>query len=639
MSLSDFDDLFGAQGPLAVNLSAYAPRREQITMCEAVAQAMADREALVVEAGTGTGKTFAYLVPALRSGRRVIISTGTRALQDQLYRRDLPLIAAAIGCPARVTLLKGRANYLCRHRLRLAREAQARPSPSMARALAQVSAWAERTVDGDVAGVTDLAEDSPVWPQVTSTIDNCLGQACPEYARCHVVAARREALAADIVIVNHHLLLADLVLKEEGFGELLPGADAVIVDEAHQFADTAARFFGVAVGSRQLSSLAEDVLAEAVRAGHDLRAFGGAADALVKATRDLRLAFGQGVGRVDWEALPAAAGAALSDLRDALALNTTQLAVVAGHTAGLDHCRGRATDLLGRLQQLLAGDASGAVRWAEVTTRGFTLRVTPVDVAADLASCMAAQPASWIFTSATLAVGDDFSHFCARVGLNGPCTLRLESPFPFRDNALLYLPPGLPPPAAVEHTERVIDAALPVLAASGGSAFLLFTSYRALERAAGFLRARLGRQPPFPLLVQGDAPRDELLRRFRAAGNAVLLGTGSFWEGVDVRGDALRVVVIDKLPFAAPDDPVLKARLHAVRKRGGNPFVEQQLPQAAIALKQGVGRLIRDAGDTGVVMLCDPRLTTRGYGRLLLASLPPMARTCNLDEVTAFLGP
>jgi ATP-dependent DNA helicase DinG len=506
------------------------------------------------------------------------------------------------------------------------------------RALAQVSAWSERTVDGDVAGVTALAEDSPVWPQVTSTIDNCLGQDCPEYARCHVVLARREALAADIVVVNHPLLLADLVLKEEGFGELLPGADAVIVDEAHQFADTAARFFGVALGSRQLSSLADDVLAEVVRAGQDLRAFGAAADALVKAVRDLRLGFGHGAGRVDWEALPAAAGAALAELRDALALNTTQLAAVAGHTAGLDHCRGRATDLLGRLEQLLAGEGRGAVRWAEITARGFTLRVTPVDVATDLASCMAAQPASWIFTSATLALGDDFSHFCARLGLDDPRTLRLESPFPFRENALLYLPPGLPPPAAAEHTERVIEAALPVLAASGGSAFLLFTSYRALRRAAELLRARLGAAPPFPLLVQGDAPRDELLRRFRAAGNAVLLGTGSFWEGVDVRGDALRVVVIDKLPFAAPDDPVLKARLEAVRERGGNPFVEQQLPQAAIALKQGVGRLIRDAGDTGVVMLCDPRLTSRGYGRLLLASLPPMARTCDLDEVTAFLA-
>ncbi|MBA3563180.1 MAG: ATP-dependent DNA helicase [Gammaproteobacteria bacterium] len=631
--MHDFAAIFGADGPLRARVAGYAPRSEQIAMCEAVAQALADRATLIVEAGTGTGKTFAYLVPALLSGRRILISTGTRALQDQLYWRDLPMVTAALGCPARVSLLKGRANYLCRHRLRQAEESAPRPS----RDLARVRAWAAQTKSGDIAGVTELREGSPVWGLVTSTIDNCLGQDCPEYARCHVVQARREALAADIVIVNHHLLLADLMLKEEGFGELLPGADAVIVDEAHQLAETAAQFFGIALGSRQLIGLAEDMLAEVLRAGQDVRVFGAAADDLVKATRDLRLVFDRVPGRIDWQAFPADAASHLLRLREVLAHSTEKLAAVSTQTAALEHCRARAANLGERLEQLLEEGPAAAVRWAEITPRGFTLRLTPVDIAEDIAGHMAARPAAWIFTSATLAVGDDFSHFSERLGLEEPQTLRLDSPFPFREHAMLYLPDGLPAPAAPEYTRHVIEAALPVLAASGGSAFLLFTSHRALQRGAALLRERLVDPLPFPVLVQGDAPRDELLRRFRAAGNAVLLGTGSFWEGVDVRGDALRVVVIDKLPFAPPGDPLLKCRLDAIRRRGGSPFLEQQLPQAALALKQGVGRLIRDMQDTGVVVLCDPRLTGKGYGRLLLASLPSMQRTRRLDEVAKFL--
>lgn len=627
----DFAAILSADGPLAATVPGFNPRREQIEMCEAVAEAMACGETLVVEAGTGIGKTFAYLVPALLAGRRIVISTGTRALQDQLFRRDLPVVTAALGCPAKVTLLKGRANYLCRHRLRLAGEG------GMSRDLQRVSRWAQRTVSGDIAEAVELPEHASVWPQVTSTADNCLGQDCPELARCHVVKARRAALAADLVIVNHHLLLADLVLREEGFGELLPGADAVIVDEAHQLATTATQFFGVAIGSRQLTGLADDIVAEAVRIGHDLAAVSAATDALVKATRDLRLRLGNGVERIDWKTLPA--GVPLDALREALEHNVEMLTEIADSSMGLERCRDRAAGLCERLDRWRASDAAGAVRWVDVLPRGFMLRLSPVDVASDLSVCLQARPASWIFTSATLAVGDDFSHFCAGLGLETPRTLRLESPFPFREHALLYLPEGLPQPAAADHTERTIEAALPVLAASGGSAFLLFTSHRALRKGAALLRERLGASPIYPVLVQGEAPRAELLRRFRLAGNAVLLGTGSFWEGVDVRGEALRVVLIDKLPFASPDDPVLKARLEAIRARGGNPFVEAQLPQAVIALKQGVGRLIRDAADTGVIMLCDPRIVTRSYGRALLASLPPMPRTRSLPDVTKFLAP
>lgn len=636
----DLTELFGAAGPLARSLPGYAPRDEQLAMAEHVAAALAGRETLIVEAGTGTGKTFAYLVPALVSGRRVIVSTGTRALQDQLYHRDLPAICGALGRPVRVALLKGRSNYLCRHRLEIAeQQAYARGlRREVATALPKVRAWSHVTKRGDIAELPGLGEADPVWPWVTSTRENCLGSECPVFDECFVLAARREAQAADIVVVNHYLLMADLVLKEEGFGDLLPGADAIVIDEAHQLPDIAAQFLGYSVSTRQLSAIVKDVQGELLLA-HQM---GGGVDAaltgldaqvasVISATAGVesRIDHAQWPGRLI-EALNGLAARA-GELADALA-------PIAGEGQGaFARLRERLEESSVRLQALTAEEAQGGVRWAETSARSVSCHYAPVDVATQLAALLEAQPCAWVLTSATLAVGEDFTHYKRRSGLSRARCVRFESPFDFANQALLYLPKGLGDPGAPGHTRAVVRAALPVLEASGGRAFLLFTSHRALREAAEELRVEWGNDPPVPVLVQGEGSRDQLLRRFREAGNAVLLGTGSFWEGVDVKGSALSVVIIDKLPFAAPDDPLLKARLDTIREQGGNPFFDEQVPQAVIALKQGVGRLIRDQADFGVVTICDTRLVTKGYGRAFIQSLPPMRRTRELGEVQQFL--
>ncbi len=609
-------------------------------MAEHVAAALDARETLVIEAGTGTGKTYAYLVPALLSGRRAIVSTGTRTLQDQLYHRDLPAIGRALGRPARVALLKGRANYLCRHRLDLAeQQAHARGvRREVALALPALRAWACVTRQGDVAELPGVGEGDPVWPWVTSTRENCLGSACPAYDDCLVLAARRQAQAADIVVVNHHLLMADLVLKEEGFGDLLPGADAIVIDEAHQLPDVAAQFLGYSVSTRQLAALGRDVSAELLL----VQQMSGGVDAALAGLDAQVAAVLAAAGGVEarfeqaqWtdrlvEALGGLAGRA-QDLADVLAPLSSD---GQGPFARL---RARLEEAATRLLALTAVDSADDVRWAETGPRNVSVHHAPADVAEQLGALLEAQSCAWILTSATLAVGEDFSHYQRRTGLARARCVRFESPFDFTSNALLYLPRGLGDPGVPGHAMAVVQAALPVLEASGGRAFLLFTSHRALREAAEELRRAWGASPPVPVLVQGDDSRDRLLRRFREAGNAVLLGTGSFWEGVDVKGAALSVVIIDKLPFAVPDDPLLKARLAAIRERGGNPFFEEQVPQAVIGLKQGVGRLIRDEHDFGVVMICDNRLVTRGYGRAFIQSLPPMRRTRELDEVQAFL--
>ncbi|HEY4445456.1 MAG TPA: ATP-dependent DNA helicase [Steroidobacteraceae bacterium] len=619
---SDYNDVFNLGGPLARTLPGYAYRPEQAAMAKAVGLSLARLEPLIVEAGTGTGKTFAYLVPALLSGRSVIISTGTRTLQDQLFRRDVPLLAKALGLPVKIALLKGRTNYLCRHRLELATQQGSllAGERGAARTLARISRWAATTKAGDLAELTDLPEQSSVWPQITSTRENCLGTECPQFSRCHVFEARRNAQAADIVVVNHHLLLADLALKDEGFGDLLPGAEAVILDEAHQVPDIAAQFFGQVWSVRQVQLLMRDITAEMATAGVRAPAIAAAVAAVDGRLEELRSTLQPGPRRHEWTSLPDSFLDVLPELETALSDIATELEGL-GAGAGLANCARRGGNLANSLAALRELSDEAGLRWVDVNAGGLLLQYTPFEIAERLREYVEARPCAWVFTSATLAIGEDFSHFAARIGLPEARTVRIDSPFDYPVQARIFLPPHMPQPQDPAFAARFIDACAPLLEASGGRAFLLYTSYRGLAEGVQALKARFP-HPPFPVLVQGEAPREALLNRFRELGNAVLLATGSFWEGVDVKGEALSIVAIDKLPFASPDDPLLKARLTGIRRRGGNPFFEYQLPQAVLALKQGVGRLIRDFDDFGVIVIGDPRLRTKAYGRVFMEALP-----------------
>lgn len=654
----DLEDIFGQGGPLERALPDFRVRREQLHMAERVAAALAAGETLVVEAGTGTGKTFAYLVPALLSGKRVLVSTGTRTLQDQLFSKDLPLVGAALGRPAGVALLKGRANYLCRYRLDAAagmgeQLAMIAGEPASGRAsramLSRIARWARTTGSGDLAEVGGLSDSHPVWAQVTSTRETCLGARCPEISRCHVALARRAALDADIVIVNHHLLLADLALKEDGFGDLLGSADAVILDEAHQIPDLATQFFGASVSSRQIESFLREVQLElrkapAGRVAREVesRALAEQARAAEEGLRELRAsglpapAAAAGASRMTW----AARGAGLSDAALALADSLGRLGeslAALGDDAATQQLAARGADLAASLSRIASTDELEGARALEVTARGLTLSLMPFDISARFRALIEARRGAWIFTSATLSLGEEFGHFTGRLGIAECSTLRIESPFDHERQSLLYLPDRMPDPRSPDYVAAVIDTALPLIEAAGGGAFVLFTSHRALAHGAALVRARWGGAAPQRLFVQGEAPRERLLQEFREDGNGVLLGTASFWEGVDVKGEALRLVVIEKLPFASPEDPLVRARIEHLNATGANAFRDYQLPEAALALKQGAGRLIRSEDDYGAVVICDPRMLGRSYGRVFLAALPPMTVTQDPDEVRRFL--
>lgn len=643
-------EVFEIDSPLADRLEGFTPRRAQQEMAACIERALADYSVFIAESGTGTGKTFAYLVPALLSGKKILVSTGTRHLQDQLYHRDLPLVRNALGVPVTSALLKGRSNYLCRHRLDRAQTDGRFGGKGDQSLLARIREWSMNTQRGDIAEMNQIPEDSEAWPWVTSTADNCLGSGCSHYDECFVNRARREALAADVVVVNHHLFFADLALREEGFGQLLPGVEAVIFDEAHQLPEVASNFLGLSISGHQIASLCRDSIAEDIKEHSGVAGLQAAAQSLEKSLADFRLALsephrpaasreGRVAGnerRTSWDKLENAKAvhAALAELKARLTTLSAALDMAAGKGAGLANCARRASNLLDRLLMISESPPADYIAWIETGARSFTLYLTPIDIAASFRQHTGNGKKAWVFTSATLAVKKSFTHFQAKLGLEEAETGLWDSPFNYAQQTLLYIPPGLPMPSTPDYTERVIEAALPVLRASRGRAFILFTSHRALKSAA----ARLKNELDYPLLIQGDAPRSELLRRFRELGNAVLLGTGSFWEGVDVRGEALSCVIIDKLPFAAPDDPVLQARAAAMEQAGRNAFTEYQLPEAVIALKQGVGRLIRDEGDHGILMLCDPRLLSKSYGRIFLASLPPMPLTQDLADVRRFFA-
>lgn len=634
-------DALSPTGPLAGAIPGFRVREQQVEMALRVEETLKSYGLLVAEAATGTGKTFAYLVPALLCGGKVLISTGTKTLQDQLFLRDLPTVRAALNVPVTVALLKGRANYVCPYHLERALHDGRLASRQDAADLRTIARFAKVTRSGDRAELAEIPEDAAAWALATSTRDNCLGQECPHLSGCFVMAARREALVADVVVVNHHLFFADVMLRDEGVGELLPACNAVIFDEAHQLPETATLFFGDSVSSAQLVELARDVRAEAFESAPDFAALPEACRVLDKAARDLRLAVGLDSGRLPLATLRSRVEfpLALDTVLDAVKSLGAALESQAERSEGLHHCWQRATDMATRLSGWRDPDSDDRVRWAEAFSQSLVLHSTPLSVADIFRRSRTDHPRAWIFTSATLAVGERFDHYKEALGLEDAQTARWDSPFDYASQSLLYVPSSLPQPNDAAYNDALVRAVWPVLRASGGRAFILCTSLRAMKRIHASLLERFAQEDfHAPLLLQGEASKNELLARFRAAGNAVLVASQSFWEGVDVRGDALQLVVIDRLPFAPPDDPILAARIEYMRRQGRNPFLEYQLPQAVIDIKQGAGRLIRDETDHGVLMICDPRLVEKPYGRTIWRSLPPMRRTREEAEVLRFFA-
>jgi ATP-dependent DNA helicase DinG len=637
----DLASLFSASGPFSKTISHYRPREQQLEMADCILAALDSGARLIVEAGTGTGKTLAYLAPLMLHGGKAIVSTGTKTLQDQLFHRDIPAAREALGLPIQVALLKGRANYICPYHLERALGDGRFSSREEVAHLRRIAHFASMTTSGDRMELTEVPENASAWTYATSTRENCLGSECSHHRDCFVLSARKKALEADLVVVNHHLFFADVWLKDEGAGELLPACNSVVFDEAHQLPEIASVFFGETVTSGVLIDLSRDARQEAAVAASESIELPRAAAELDKAARDLRLSLGASLNR--WPAARVLErrefAEALDALETSLVAMTSLLEAHAERSEGLAACLARAQDAGARLARWRQPEAdSGMVRWCEAGTHSVLLHATPLDPGERFARQLQDDPRAWIFTSATLSVRGDFSHYQQRVGLGDAETAQWDSPYDYPNQAMLYAPEGMPDPNSPNYTDAVVEAAWPLLRACEGGAFLLFTSLRAMNEAHGLLRARMAELAvERPLLLQGEKSRSELLGEFRAHGSAILLGSQSFWEGVDVAGEALSLVVIDRLPFQPPDDPVLTARIERLRAEGRNPFFDYQLPHAVISLKQGAGRLIRRESDRGVLMICDPRLVAKPYGRRIWQALPPMRRSRGLDEAVAFL--
>ncbi|HCG8573664.1 ATP-dependent DNA helicase [Vibrio parahaemolyticus] len=628
---------FSSDGALGKAIPGFQARQPQIDMAEAVSSAIKEQSQLVVEAGTGTGKTFAYLVPALLSGKKVIISTGSKNLQEQLYHRDLPLMVNALGFYGQVALLKGRSNYLCLDRLsRQMVESHTNESdPTLLTQLVKVRSWSSETKTGDLGDCEDLPEDSMIIPTITSTNDNCLGKECPSYTDCFVLKARKRAMDSDIVVVNHHLFLADLAIKETGFGELIPEADVFIFDEAHQLPDIASEYFGQSVSSRQIHDLAKDIEIAYRTEAKDMRQLQKVGDKLLQSAMDMRIVLGEPGFRGNWrEAMQSESiKRELVRLTDSLDLAIDVLKLALGRSQLLDTAFERANLIKGRIDRVCDVDITGYSYWYDTSPRHFTLHITPLSVADKFHEQIEIKQGAWIFTSATLAVSGDFKHFTDRLGLKPKQQFSLPSPFDYEKQARLCVPRYLPEPNSPGLADKLVRMLAPVIEANDGRCFFLCTSHSMMRELGEKFREVLD----LPVLMQGEMSKQKTLAEFMELGNALLVATGAFWEGIDVRGDALSCVIIDKLPFTAPDDPLLKARIEDCRLRGGEPFAEVQIPDAVITLKQGVGRLIRDQKDHGALIICDNRLVTRDYGGTFLGSLPPIPRTRDLERIKAFL--
>ncbi|MGI5308886.1 ATP-dependent DNA helicase [Rheinheimera sp. WS51] len=626
---------FSATGALAKHIDGFNAREAQLDMAKAVTDIIEQSGALVVEAGTGTGKTYAYLVPALLSGKKVVLSTGTKNLQEQLYYRDLPTVVKALASPLQLALLKGRSNYLCLFRLEQHYNHVPLQDDKLIQDLSLIKKWSAETQTGDIGELGYIAEDSKALPYVTSTTDNCLGKDCPVYEDCHLLNARKKAQASDLVVVNHHLFFADLALKDTGFGELLPDMDVIIFDEAHQLPDIASDYFGEHVSSRLLLDLCRDIDVACKTELRDHPQLAKVAEKLALLVKDWRLQFSDDSTRGNWreayQQLPMQT--ALNRVSESIEMLYLVLKSSLGRSEQIDNVFERLVQIKLRLTKLTDMQQDGVSLWYETTRLHVSLHLTPLSIADKFNAIVAADERSWVFTSATLSVNNGFSHYTAQMGLQQAKTLLLESPFNYAEQSLLCVPRFMPEPHQPTMTKTLIDIACQLIAANNGRCFFLFTSHRMLQMVAKQL-PDLIRQP---VLVQGTTGKRLLLEQFVKLKNAVLLGTGSFWEGVDVRGDTLSCVIIDKLPFASPDEPLLQARSENCVRQGKDPFFEVQLPQAVITLKQGVGRLIRDVTDRGVMVICDNRLVTKPYGEIFLTSLPAMSRTRSLDDAITFL--
>jgi len=641
MSTHTIRNVFEENGILAKHIVGYSARSQQLEMALAISDAIDHNTQLIAEAGTGTGKTFAYLVPALLTGGKVIISTGTKNLQDQLFSRDLPNIRDALKVPVTVAMLKGRANYVCRYHLEGAEREGRFATREEADYVHLIKVFAENSKTGDKGELNSVPENAMIWTSVTSTRDNCLGSDCNFYKDCFVMEARKNALAADVVVVNHHLFFADVMLRDEGVAELLPSANTVIFDEAHQLPEVAGLFFGEDISTGQLHELAQDCAAAHLTLAKDCVALGKVIPLLEKASKDFRLVFALEGTRLPVQKVLVLKGfsEAFSHMQNQLKALSVILETQAARDPLLEKCWQRSMALYDLMSRWLAAENGNLVRWVEVFTHSVQLHATPLSVAEGFGKQLNAQPRAWIFTSATLAVKSDFSHYVAQMGLQDAKTGFWESPFNYQDQALLYVPPDMPDPNSSSYSASVAAVALSVLQASGGRAFVLSTSLRAMREIHALLKEAFAENGiESPLLLQGESSRTELLDRFRQLGNAVLVGSQSFWEGVDVRGEALSVVIIDKLPFSPPDDPVLSARVDKLNAEGRNAFMEYQLPYSVITLKQGAGRLIRDEADRGVLVICDPRLISKSYGKKIWQSLPAFRRTRELADVQAFFS-
>lgn len=628
---------FSPEGALSKAIPGFQPRQAQIDMAEAVECAITEQSQLVIEAGTGTGKTFAYLVPALLSGKKTVISTGSKNLQEQLFHRDLPLMVDALGFFGQVALLKGRSNYLCLDRLsrQMVESHEQSADPTLLSQLVKVRSWASETKSGDLGECEAIAEDSPVIPAITSTNDNCLGKECPSYEECFVLKARKRALDSDVVVVNHHLFLADLAIKETGFGELIPEAEVFIFDEAHQMPDIASHYFGQSLSSRQIQELCKDIDIAYRTEAKDMQQLQKAGDKLLQTAMDLRIVLGDTGFRGNWrEAIGSPSiSRELMRLNDALDFVIEVLKLAIGRSQLLDSAYERANTVKNRLDRVCDVSITGYSYWYDTTPRHFSLHITPLTVADKFCEQMELNPGAWIFTSATLAVNDDFAHFTSRLGLKPQRMFSLPSPFDYQKQARLCVPRYLPEPNSPGMANKLVTLLSPLIEKNQGRCFFLCTSHSMMKELVDRFRQSLS----VPVLMQGETSKQRTLAEFMELGNALLVATGAFWEGIDVRGDTLSCVIIDKLPFTAPDDPLLKARIEDCQLRGGDPFAQVQLPEAVITLKQGVGRLIRDKNDSGALIICDNRLVTRDYGGVFLASLPPIPRTRDLNIVQDFL--